>query len=158
MKRIILAAAFLLLTSSIFACEKHAHNNSEKKGTMTQENQKNLGKKGDITKESGAQSTTKNAKNCRLEFHQKPNKSMILKARLCCNKLKKLEKISFSMPDMNHGTAKALHKPQTKKDMDMGCVEIENIQLFMDGKWHAKIQHITKDGSKKSEVLEIEVK
>ena len=118
MKTIILTVVLIFLTSPLYSCEKHAH--------------KNEGKKEVLEKKSEAKSEESKVKKCTLKFAQKPTKSTILRANLCCKGLKELNTISFIMPDMNNGTGPAKYN---NKKVSNGCLDIGNIQLFMDGKW-----------------------
>ena len=141
MKTIILTVVLIFLTSPLYSCEKHAH--------------KSEGKKEVLEKKSNMPVKEVKVKKCTLKFAQKPTKSTILNANLCCENLKKLTKISFTMPDMNHGTGPAKY---SNKKVANSCLDVGNIQLFMDGDWQADIQYEANDASKQSEKLDIKVK
>lgn len=98
-----------------------------------------------------------------LQFKSKPDSKNMASALICAEQVAKIEKVDLYMPDMGHGsqppTVSAGKIPSNlqshaSEGIGFGCLNIENMQLFMPGSWQVRLFY----SDRKVGLFQVEIK
>jgi hypothetical protein len=83
-----------------------------------------------------------------LQFVKKPNSKDMASALVCAEHAANISKIDLYMPDMGHGAQPPIVKHgaipsnlkhHTTDGMELNCMNVVNMQLFMPGLWQIRL-------------------